>query len=107
MPPAGILRVESAGSIWEIDLTLNRYRRMPREEQPRERPEWGGPDAGPLQDFVWHEMRDKPFVIRSTSKFLPDRLVIPTPLKDGKDCVTAPLSVTESTHVRSVIESEP
>lgn len=50
-----VRRVESRGSIWEIDEVLMRYRRFPREEKPREDPSWGGPDAGALQDFAWHE----------------------------------------------------
>ena len=48
-------RVETAGSIWMIDNDLRRYCRFPKQEQPREHPEWGGPEAGALQDAVWHD----------------------------------------------------
>lgn len=47
-------RVESLGSIVLIDETDSRYMRMPKQEQPRERPEWGDASAGALQDGVWH-----------------------------------------------------
>jgi hypothetical protein len=47
-----MIRIESAGSIWLLDG--NRYMRMPREEKPRDHKEHGGPEAGTLQDFVWH-----------------------------------------------------
>ena len=47
-------RVESKGSVWLIDESSKRYCRMPKNEQPR-KPDWGGPEAGPLQDLVWHD----------------------------------------------------
>lgn len=48
-------RVESMGSMWQIDEDLKRYCRFPKQELPREHPFWGGPDAGFLQDAVWHD----------------------------------------------------
>jgi hypothetical protein len=50
-----MVKIESVGSFWEFDTTLHRYRRWPKNEGPRERPEWS-PPSGPLQDFVWHDM---------------------------------------------------
>lgn len=49
-----MLRIESLGSIWEIDEEMLRYRRWPKQEAPREKPEWSDDRAGKLQDFVWH-----------------------------------------------------
>jgi hypothetical protein len=49
-------RVVTAGSIFELDDDLRRYRRYPNREQPREKPEWSDERAGVLQDFVWHPM---------------------------------------------------
>jgi hypothetical protein len=51
-----MIRIATRGSIFLIDEGLNRYQRMPKEEKPREKPEWGSSVAGPLQDFVWHDM---------------------------------------------------
>lgn len=48
------VRVETLGSVWLIDETERRYCRFPLEEKPRENG-WGGPDAGTLQDGVWHD----------------------------------------------------
>ena len=53
-------RIESIGSYWEIDEDLKRYRRWPKEETPRPN-EWGGPEAGALQDLVWHEYHEVTF----------------------------------------------
>lgn len=58
-----IIRIESEGSFWFIDEVLMRYQRMPKYEAPRENPEWGGPEAGVLQDAVWlpyHSWRYQP-----------------------------------------------
>ena len=76
-------RIESLGSVWEIDEDDLRYRRFPKNEAPRENPEWGGPEAGALQDFVWH-----PFISwRITSnRFFESRLVIVTAVdEDGSE----------------------
>jgi hypothetical protein len=51
----GVARV---GSLWDFDTLLGCYRRMPKVERPRERPEWGDERAGECQDFVWHGLRD-------------------------------------------------
>lgn len=51
-----IHRHVSAGSVWELDNDLNRYRRYPRTEGPREVAEWSDERAGSLQDAVWHDM---------------------------------------------------
>jgi hypothetical protein len=40
--------------MWELFETEHAYRRSPLNEGGREKPEWGGPEAGPLQDYVWH-----------------------------------------------------
>ena len=53
--PSQMRVVETQGSIWHIDEDLNRYRRFPKEEKPREKPEWSDEQAGPLQDAVWHD----------------------------------------------------
>lgn len=58
MTPSGIVVIATEGSRWEFLETEHLYRRSPLQEGPREIPEWGGPDAGPLQDHVWHEFRD-------------------------------------------------
>lgn len=47
-----MVTVESLGSYWFIDPARSTYRRTPKREQMRENPEWGGPEAGPLQDLV-------------------------------------------------------
>lgn len=47
-------RIETVGSIFEIDEDLMRYRRWPKQEAPRDNPEWSDSRAGALQDFVWH-----------------------------------------------------
>lgn len=49
-----MVRIETMGSYWDIDEDLKKYRRWPKHEGPREIPEWGNAQAGPLQDFVWH-----------------------------------------------------
>lgn len=50
----GSTRIESKGSIWWFDEQAREYLRLPRVEQPRERPEWSDERAGALQDAVWH-----------------------------------------------------
>ena len=59
-PPevAGIVVVVTEGSRWEFWETEHKYRRSPRNEASRENPAWGGPEAGPMQDFVWHPFTD-------------------------------------------------
>lgn len=49
-----IQRIETMGSIFEIDEDDLRYRRFPKHEGPREKPEWSDERAGALQDAVWH-----------------------------------------------------
>jgi len=49
------VRVESHGSVWTFDTELKRYMRLPKQEAPRERPEWSDERAGALQDVVWHD----------------------------------------------------
>lgn len=54
------VRVVSDGSVWIIDDDLSRYCRMPKREGPRapgpNGEDWGGPDAGELEDLKWHPM---------------------------------------------------
>lgn len=50
----GFIVITTLGSRWEFWETEHLYRRSPLAEASRERPEWGGPEAGPLQDHVWH-----------------------------------------------------
>jgi len=52
----GCTKVETRGSLWWFDDTAHEYLRLPRVEQPRERPEWSDERAGVLQDAVWHPM---------------------------------------------------
>ena len=68
------MRVTTKGSIFEIDEALQRYRRFPREERPREHPEWGSDKAGALQDFVWHDIDPEGWYINELS----GRLIIHT-----------------------------
>lgn len=49
--------VESVGSWWFFDDDAMLYCRTPKTEGPRASPpgeDWGGPNAGGLQDLVWH-----------------------------------------------------
>lgn len=48
------VRVVTKGSVWLFDEDRKMYCRFPRDEKPRERPEWGSAEAGVLQDAVWH-----------------------------------------------------
>lgn len=53
-------RVETKGSVWMLDDDAGRYCRLPKQEGPRLSPpgeDWGGPDAGALQDVVWHPLQ--------------------------------------------------
>jgi hypothetical protein len=54
----GAIKIRTRGSNWWIDENANEYMRLPLEETTRENPEWGGPEAGPLQDGVWHPYFD-------------------------------------------------
>ncbi len=83
----GVVIITTLGSRWEFWETEHLYRRSPLTEAGRERPEWGGPEAGPLQDHVWH-----PFVrwaIRDYGLFqklhilLPDGSLIRAPEPDA------------------------
>lgn len=76
------IRIETQGSVFEIDEDDLRYRRFPKQEAPRERPEWSDDRAGVLQDFVWHpylswEIR----VVPALGEW--ERLVITTHLNEG------------------------
>lgn len=51
-------RIETVGSVWVIDDDLGRYCRFPKSEAPRLNPKWGGPEAGLLQDAVWHDFTE-------------------------------------------------
>lgn len=86
-------KVESLGSIWEIDTLDMRYRRWPKNEAPRKKPEWSDERAGALQDVVWHPMRALPFLL--TASFSDYRLAIPHTKRETdaakEPCVTAPL----------------
>lgn len=53
--PPGFVIVVTEGSRWVFWETEHRYSRSPRTETSRENPAWGGPEAGPLQDHVWHD----------------------------------------------------
>lgn len=57
----GATRVESIGSVWWFDEAAGEYLRLPRNEQPREHPEWSDERAGALQDAVWHPYADVSF----------------------------------------------
>lgn len=57
------VHIESLGSIWEIDALDMRYRRWPKHEAPRERPEWGDERAEALQDYTWHPMGALPVAV--------------------------------------------
>lgn len=85
-------RIETLGSIFEIDELDRRYRRFPKHEAPRERPEWSDERAGRLQDGIWHpylswEIR----VVPSLGEW--ERLLIMTHVnEDGKGAyVVAPM----------------
>lgn len=51
----GALKIETNGSFWFFDEVNRKYLRMPKQEGPRERPEWGDERAGRLQDLYWHD----------------------------------------------------
>jgi hypothetical protein len=74
----GITRIESDGSFWMIDNDLRRYCRFPKNEMPRENPDWGSAEAGLLQDAVWHDFAGD-WRIEPTG-----RLFIETEFHDGK-----------------------
>lgn len=52
----GAIKVETKGSFFWLDEAAGEYLRLPKEERPRERPEWSDERAGALQDAVWHPM---------------------------------------------------
>ena len=81
-------RIETTGSIWLIDDDRHVYYRFPREERPRERPEWGGPDAGALQDAVPHDFVE--WWIDPPTGHRPAALRIRTTPGDNGRCVWAP-----------------
>ncbi len=54
----GARKIETNGSFWFFDEVNRKYLRMPKQEGPRERPEWGDERAGLLQDLVWHDYAD-------------------------------------------------
>lgn len=88
-----IIIVTTEGSRWLFWETEHRYSRSPLTEVNRENPAWGGPEAGPLQDHVWHDFTnwyfdDHPFW---------QRLWIELP--DGT-CVRAPSPLSPSGRTR-------
>jgi hypothetical protein len=72
----GARRIETLGSVWFLDEDGSEYIRLPKTEGPRSPgpngEDWGGVDAGELQDLVWHPMFG--WEIRSGLAF--DRLII-------------------------------
>lgn len=79
----GVVIITTLGSRWEFWETEHLYRRSPLTEAGREKPEWGGPEAGPLQDHVWHNfsrwaIRDFGF-FRMLHILLPDGSLIRAP----------------------------
>lgn len=56
----GAQRVESVGSVWFFDDDAGEYLRMPKTEGPRGKgpngEDWGGREAGALEDLRWHPM---------------------------------------------------
>jgi hypothetical protein len=62
-------RIESFGSIWEIDEDDLRYRRFPKWEGPREKMEWGTTE-GPLKDFEWHPYSEWRIIERHEMQFI-------------------------------------
>lgn len=70
-------RVETKGSVWLLDDDARRYARMPKHEGPRLSPpdaDWGGADAGPLEDLKWHpmdawEIRENPIIAYRINPF--------------------------------------
>lgn len=50
----GAVKIESIGSFWWFDEATHEYMRLPKNEMPRERPDWSDERAGVLQDAVWH-----------------------------------------------------
>lgn len=84
---AGQTRVETKGSVWLIDDVERRYCRFPKHEGPRENG-WGGPDAGSLQDAVWHPLIA--WEIDARERLL---LTVPHAMKpDMVEIVVAPLA---------------
>lgn len=84
------VRHETVGSFWWFDDEAHEYARMPKTEGPRPSPEgedWGGPEAGDLQDLVWHPMLD--WEVRDL-----DELIIRLP-PDGERVIFAPGLMTE------------
>lgn len=83
----GCVRVETKGSFWWFDESAHEYMRLPKHEAPRERPEWGGPDAGPLQDAVWHPYER--WEIGPHPSYDPNRVFEVAPLRrDGAPPIT-------------------
>lgn len=111
MSAANIVRVESVGSIWEIDEDDLRYRRWPKEESPREDPTWGDETQGALQDFVWHKMTRRPYTVPVWGwGDATGRLVIPVPehrktTGGMADCVSAPLLPAEYERCKEIYGS--
>ena len=82
----------------EIDDDLLRYRRLPKHEMGRERPEWSDERAGILQDAVWHTFER--WEIRPHPDAYVRRLVIFN--VDGTTrCVIAPLPYHDAADPRT------
>lgn len=89
----GAVRIESVGSIWFLDEAGGEYLRLPKTEGPRESPEgedWGGPDAGGLEDLKWHPM----FGWERKVYGMTEKLVIFTD-EAHEMCVSAPLGIAD------------
>lgn len=86
----GATKVESFGSFWFLDDDAGECLRMPKQEGPRERgpngEDWGGPEAGELEDLKWHPMYG--WEKRTVGVF--ERLVVFTD-PEREHVVTAPL----------------
>lgn len=79
-------RIETFGSIFEVDEDLEQYRRWPKHEKPRDKPEWGSEEAGLLQDFVWH-----PLVRWGVHPHEPRLIIQSQADTEGHDALSAPV----------------
>lgn len=59
-----MIKVETLGSYWLIDSVNKTFQRMPKGEQPREKPEWGDARAKMMQDFIPHSYKRISIVYR-------------------------------------------
>lgn len=66
----GAIKVESKGSYWWFDELNHKYMRLPKQEAPREKKEWGNEKAGVLQDAIWHDYESWGFTPMLSSRDL-------------------------------------